>query len=154
MFAKSTIHRNLQKRAPAARYQHPAEKKIQKCISTKSARALRFLLQTRRATVAEGCSENSRRKKKRRRRRRGGGKKKRCRKKRLALRSPPGEGKMGSEGGEVVSLSLSIYLSLSLSLSLSLQLLLSQAALRRSDGTGETAHVGAAGATRSRSGRI
>ena len=39
MFAKSTIHRNLQKRAPAARYQHQAgkEKKyIQKCISTKS----------------------------------------------------------------------------------------------------------------------
>lgn len=44
--------------------------------------------------------------------------------------------------------------SLSLSLSLSVQLWLSQAALRRSDGTGETAHLGAAGATKSRSGSI
>ena len=36
MFAKSTIHRNLRKRAPTARYQHSAgkEKIIQKCIST------------------------------------------------------------------------------------------------------------------------
>ena len=91
-------------------------------------RALRFLLQTGRATVTEGCSENRRRRrrrKRRRRRRRGGGKKKRCRKKRLALRSLPSEGKMGSEGGEVVSLSLSLSLSLSRSLSLCLSLCLS-----------------------------
>ena len=67
---------------------------------------------------------------------------------------------MGSEGGEVVSVSLSLSLSLALSLSvslsvsLSLQLWLSQAALRRSDGTGATAHLGAAGATRRRWGRM